>query len=399
MEVRAEQDKALKLSMLRLCFYLTLVSNLVIFIAQPLDIVILESLASRCLMLCNMAAFFLTANHCLKQYIPYKVNQILTIVFILGFSFVSYELSSGSGMYSYIIRMWCYLALPFYFLYIDYLKPDRKMINFIFITSFLVSVLFIFLSFSKYSYAGYEAFLGTNRAWLTLGYDNPNQTAMYLLIIIIILFCAFHFYKKRYARLLILLDIIYMAKLLTDTSSRTCIIIAILVAAAILFKRKYTVSRYIVAGILLLPAIFMFAYPYLYEHGWVYLFEMGGKADFSARSYIFQATLSSVSDKILFGDFGTYQLQNLHNGALSVYASLGLVGLLFFYIYYFRAYFNILKNEIRSRTAYISFIGLLAVFIHACTEGAFIIGGSMYAGSLSILIFLVKLDGKEVQLK
>lgn len=399
MDYMIDQDNTLKLKVFRICFYLTLISNLVIYIAQPLDISILNTLASRSFMLCNLVSFIFVINLSLRHYVPYKTHQIVIIVFMICFSFISYLFDSNCGLYDYIIRLWCYLALPFYFLYIDYLKPNKSMINFAFIVTFLVSINFILLSLSKYKYAGYEAFIGTHSAWLTLGYENPNQTAMYLLITIIILYCALSYYRNKLARILILSDIIYMAVLLFKTSSRTSIVIGVIVTVIILFKKKYYISKYIVIGILLLPAIFMFLYPYLYKNGWIFLFQFGGKTDYSSRSIIFLNVLLSLKNKFLFGAFGTYQLKNIHNGTLSVFSSLGLVGLVLFYIYYFRAYFNIFKNSIKSKTALISLIGLLAVFIHACTESAFIVGGSMYAGTLNVLIFLVKLDWKEVNRK
>jgi O-antigen ligase len=106
--------------------------------------------------------------------------------------------------------------------------------------------------------------------------------------------------------------------------------------------------------------------------------------------------LLTVKDRFLFGDFGTYQLKNLHNGTLSIYSSLGIIGLVLFYVYFFRAYLYILVNGFKCRAAFIAFLGLLAIFVHSCTESAFMIGGSMYAGTYSILLILVKLDRKKV---
>lgn len=400
MDVNIKKARLVKMNIFRCCFYITLVSNLTIFIAQPLNIIVLETVASRCFMLSNLVAFiFIVMQNIQGCIVPNKTNEIVTIFAIIIFSFVSYLLSSNGGMYNYIIRLWCYLALPFYFLYVDYLEPNKKLISFVFSINFLISMVFILLSFSKYRYAGYKNFLGTNDQWLTLGYDNPNQTAMYLLITIIILFCAICYYSKNIVRILIFLDIIYMVKLLIETSSRTCILIAILITVIILFKKKYTISKYIVIVILLLPSIFMFVYPLFYENRWFLNFELWGKTDYSSRIYMFITALSSVKHEFLFGNFATNQLQNVHNATLSVYSSLGIVGLILFYIYYFRVYFNIISKGFKSRTAYISFIGLLVIFVHACTEAAFIVGGSMYAGILSILIFLVKLDWKEVKYK
>jgi hypothetical protein len=389
-------DTKVNTDIFKACFCITLISNLILYIAQPLDIVFLDAIASRSLMLTNLAAFLFAVILSLKEYLPYKTNQVFIICFMLIFSFASYFLSSSSGLYQYIIRIWCYMALPFYLLYIDFIRPSRRLINFVYINNLLASLLFILLSFSEYRYAGYEYYIGTNYAWLTLGYDNPNQTAIYLTITLIILISAISYYKSIMIRLFFLLDLIYIGWLILKTSSRTCILISILVLAAVLFYRRLKIPKLIVFIILLLPTIFLFTYPSLYRHGWFISSEYVGKEDYSSRSYIFIWTLRQLKNHYLFGDFGTYRLGNLHNGILSVLSSLGISGLLFFYIYYFRAYFYLLKHYIKSRTAYIAYIGLLAVFIHACTEGAFIAGGSVFAGSLSALIFLLKVEEKGV---
>jgi len=392
-----DRDRTLKISVLYFCFYITVISNLVIFIAQPLQITVLEILASRCYMVTNLVAFLLAINHSLRNYIPYITKQIITIIFIICFSWISYLSSSQGGIYNYIIRLWCFLALPFYFLYINYLKVDRRLLNFIFLINFLSSLVYILLSFSKYSYVGYEQYIGTSNAWLTLGYDNPNQTAMYLVINFIILICAFYYYNKKLIRIILMMDILYILVLLIKTSSRTCILIAGIIIIVILLKRNYRMSKYTIISILLLPAIFIIVYPILYKYNLLYFFSFGGKSDYVSRSDLYQAVLIGVKNQFLFGNFGHFQLQNLHNGILSIYASLGIVGVIFFYIYYIRAYLNLIVNGLKSKTAFIAMIGLLGVFLHSCTEGPFLVGGSMFAGSISILIYLVKLDEKGVE--
>lgn len=386
------QDKSKNLIVFQVCFYVTIISNLIIYIAQPLHIVLLETLASRCFILSNLVALFFVFNHCIKEYLPYKTQQMLTIFFILGYSLISYLMSNGSSLYTYLIRIFCYLALPIYFLYLDYLKPDKRMLNAIFLINILISIVFISLSFSKYKYAGYESFIGTDRAWLTLGYFNPNQTAMYLVITTIILLCTLYYYKNKGVKIILLIDIVYLVTMILQTSSRTSICVVIFILVVTLLKRRTGISKFMVLAILALPLFFILLYPFLYEHGWIYLFEYGGKADYSSRSDIFQSILASLKNQFLFGDFGTYQLQNLHNGILSVYSSLGVVGLVLFYLFYGRAFLHIQERQLQSKTAYTSMIGLLSIFLHACTESAFLVGGSMYAGSLSILILLVRLE-------
>ena len=391
-----KQEESNNTVVFKLCFYVTIVSNLVIYIAQPLHIVLLETLASRFFMLSNLVALFFVFNHCIRNYNPYKTQQLVTIIFLLAYTFLSFLLSNGSGLYTYIIRILCYLALPIYFMYLDYLKPDKWILNFIFILNILISLVFISLSFSNLRYAGYESFLGTDKAWLTLGYFNPNQTAMYLLITIIILLCALYYYKHKLLRFLLLLDIVYLGTLLYDTSSRTSIGVGILILIAVLLKRRPSISKGLILVVLSLPLLFLLLYPLMYEKGWIYILEFGGKMDYSSRSVIFEMILTSVQDRFLFGDFSAYQLQNLHNGVLSVYSSLGIVGLLLFYLFYTRAYLHLQARGLNSRTAYISMIGLLSIFLHACTESAFLVGGSIYAASLSSLILLTRLEDKDV---
>lgn len=395
MDFLVKQNSAQNLIFFKVCFYLTMVSNLIIYIAQPFDLTVLIALASRCYMLCSFGALCYTVFNSFRRYVPYKSIQILTIIFMVSFALVSYLLSNSSGMYQWIVRLLCYLALPVYLLYLDYLKPDKWTLHFIFLLSVIASLFFAALSFSSLRYAGYENYVGTSGAWMTLGYENPNQTAMYLLVTQIILLGAFYYYSKKSIRFLLFADVMYMGWLIIQTSSRTCIMISVLILVIGVLRKKFNIQKYIVTAILILPLLFFVLYPYLFGSGPVNSLEIVGKTDYSARGEIFRSAFTSVSNRFLLGDFSKYQLENLHNGPLSVYASLGLIGLIIFYIYYLRAYYRILSYGFQCQTAFIAFLGLLSVFIHSCTESSFLTGGAMYAGSLSVLILLTRTEGRE----
>ena len=396
MDAVIQKNKDRNIHVFKISYYVTLAADFFLLIAQPLNITILEMLSSRCFLICTVAVLIAAVSHSYQYYMPYKTHQIIILGFLLCFSFVSYLLSGSSGLYDYLVRMLCYIALPVYFIMIDYLKPDKIMIQVTFIVNILISGLFTYLSFSSYRYAGYESYIGTGGAWLTMGYHNPNQTAMYLLVNLIILLCALHYYKQKSIRFLLLIDSFYIGYLLFETSSRTCIIAGIFILLFTLPRRHYTISKFTATAVLFLPLIFILLYPTLFQNGWLHLLEFRGKSDFDSRNYIFRTAVATVSNQFLFGNYGMYQLRNLHNGILSVYSSLGLTGVLFFYLYYIKAYFHILSYGIKSKVAYISMGGLLAVFLHACTESAFLTGGSIYAGGLCILIYLTRLDSKEV---
>jgi hypothetical protein len=373
----------------KLCFCLTLVSNLVMYLVQPLDITLLNALASRCFMLTNLAAFFVVFLLHLRHYDAYRTGQLILIILMVCFSFVSYVLSDGVGLYSYIIHIWCYMALPFYFLYLDYLTPDRRLLHFIYLLSILSSLVFIGLSFSSYSYMGYEDYEGGAGACLTLGYDNPNQTAMYLVITLIILYSAIFYYRSVWMKAILLADCSYLVFLLTKTNSRICIFIGLLLTVQILLRRRSNAARLTVIGYMLLPVVFLLVYASFYNEINVFLNDTY-RITQDTRGIMFETILSSMKDNFIFGDFSSYQLPNAHNGVLSIYASLGIVGLLLYYLYMLRAYFHIISGGLNHKVAYTAFLGLLAVFIHACVESSFLTAGSMYAGSLSALICLAR---------
>jgi|GEM_PF-3305918 hypothetical protein len=391
MDYQREQDKSTVQNIFIIFFCMTLISNLVMYIAQPYHIELLNALASRCFMLTNLAAFFVVILINLRRYNVYQTYQILLLTLIACFSFVSYLLSENIGLYNYIIHIWCYLAFPFYLLYLDYLKSDRRLIHFIFIINFINSLVFINLSFSSLKYAGYESYLGTNNAIVTLGYSNPNQTAMYLVITFITLCCTFFFYKILVVKVTILADGIYLFLLLLKTQSRICIAIGILLLLIILLKRHPKIPKLIVAGVLLSPSIFLIGYSIYYTFV-SQLISSGSSKLYDNRGFLFLDTLSAIKNHFLFGYLSLYQLPNTHNGILSIYSSLGIISLLLFYVYMFRAYFHISSRGFTSKSAYIAFWGLLLVFLHACVESAFITAGSIYAGSISMLIYLSASD-------
>lgn len=384
------------LSIIHVCFYITVLSNLMIYITLPLNIILLATLASRCYILCNLITFLAAVILCTKKYMPYRTNQILIIIFMLLFSTISFVLSNGVTFFQYLTKILSYLAVPFYFLSIDYIIPKKKITDFVYLVNFLISIVFTFLSFSSYSYKGYAHYLGTKNAWLTLGFSNPNQTAMYLMLNFIVLFCTYFYYKKKLLRVTAFLFLIYIGKLLYNTSSRTCIITVIIIIAIILLKRKNQVSDLGIIAFLLIPTVFMILYPVLYKNGLFLQREILGKTDYGTRSIFYEQALNALKSNWLFGNYGKFRLANLHNGTLSVLSSLGIAGFISFYACYFRAHFQIKTYGPKSKSSFIAWIGLLAVFLHTCAESALITGGAMYAGSISVLIYLAKSDDKEV---
>jgi hypothetical protein len=276
------------------------------------------------------------------------------------------------------------MAIMLSMYYLDYIKIDRKLINYIFIINFIISLWFVYLSLSEYAYKGHPTYL-------TLGYSNPNQTAMFLLFNIITLIAANNFYKNKIIKTLIFIITIYLSYLIYLTDSRICFIVLIIIFVFNFRKKKFKIPKLAVFIITLTPILFMIVYTKLFTSNILLNFEFLGKAFYSGREHILLDVLEDIKNNMILGKLGLYQFENVHNGVLSIIVSLGLLGLILYYLYMLRVLFRV-AQKLNNKTAYIAFCGILMVFVQSSAESALMVSGSVYAAAVSILYLLTRVE-------
>lgn len=89
----------------------------------------------------------------------------------------------------------------------------------------------------------------------------------------------------------------------------------------------------------------------------------------------------------LFGDFSRYRFDNLHNGYLSIMATVGVPSMVLFISLLYQKT-TALLNYISQRHQRLAYIGLLFLIMHMAFEAAFFTAGSVYAVSVLILVWL-----------
>jgi hypothetical protein len=272
---------------------------------------------------------------------------------------------------------------------VGFTKCTRDLKKFIFAVNIVISVVFIVFSFIPSI-----AYSGELEDSLYMGFNNPNETAIYLMANICILVLFFDMLKRWLYKVPLLLVIAYLILLLYRTDSRTALIATILVILYQLFARKWVVPKWAIIVAALFPVVFLLVYAYLFRYHYFLDWEILGKPFYSGREDDFIRVLSLLRQEWMFGDVGKYYFTNLHNGPLSILASIGVMGYgtyLLSTIYTLRYY----HDYVRTKSQTIALIVILAIFVHSSAEATFIVGGAHYSIIVATFYLLLRDDGQE----
>ena len=251
-------------------------------------------------------------------------------------------------------------------------------------TGVVMSLVYINLYHSEYRTVfetKYGRFFGEE---VTLGYPNPNQTAMFLFVAMVILSIGIFWVKKPLVKTLLIADAAYMAVMLEQTKSRAGLLLLIIFLSAIFLMRKREIPSKLVKLVVLLPFIYAIVAMFFIEtFGDVTLW---GESIFNGREGVYGKYLDNISlVNFILGDFARFRFENLHNSYVSIAATAGIVTVICF-VYFLRQL--LLFNHGNAMTSWyskIAYIGVLCVIIHSCGEAAFLVSGSTYA----FLVFMI----------
>lgn len=119
------------------------------------------------------------------------------------------------------------------------------------------------------------------------------------------------------------------------------------------------------------------------------LVEFIGESLFNGREEIYARYFDNLDVfNFLFGDYVKFHFDNMHNGYVSIAATVGIVAL-GSYIVFLKAnlYRNLWKLE-DTFTDKVAFTGFLCTLMYTSTEAAMIVGGSNYAFLLACVYML-----------
>ena len=317
----------------------------------------------------------------------------------LIFSTIIGALATGwQTLSEHIVNYMCFLMVPAYFIMFKDVKSIGRIRRHVYFAFFVYAGLFFWISRSKLAYIGYNRWGTYYGNDLTLGYDNANEVAIYLLITFIVIFSCLFSVQKNAFKMIVLGIEGWLFYLLWQTHSRASVIsvlfVLVLFLTGFVKKIKTRLQNFIVA----LPALafpIIWAFPEFFST----LIVMGESAG-GERSMVYGQFLNMMTAvSFFFGDYGTKAGANLHNSYLSIFANFGIIAMVL-YITFLCAILKEYREEHEmDQVSFVAFAGIFGMIIHGIAEGSVWISGSVYAGLLGMLILLMIPRGQTEQME
>ena len=207
-----------------------------------------------------------------------------------------------------------------------------------------------------------------------------------MVCLFIVVSAMFYYKSNRLIRNVALIEACFLGFLIYKTDCRAVIVICLAVVVYMFCRTSIHIQPLLLSAVFVIPIIYTIAiicFPSL-----AYIEFMGDTIE-NGRLYITFEYIESLDVfDFMFGNFGKYQLSNMHNGMLSVVASLGIVvfGVYFLGLYF--AYKRILSGASGKRDFIPLALGMLGIIIHSIAEAAPLVAGSVYAASIFMLAYL-----------
>ena len=223
---------------------------------------------------------------------------------------------------------------------------------------------------------------------ITLGFNNPNETAIYLMICVFMLLAAVFHYKSIFKRLLFGVELLFMLYLVYATACRAVILLVAAVLLTTLFFRRFAVTKGVIRAMFLV-AVAVFLISFMFPNmGNIVI--MGEVAD-TGRGAIINEYLEDLTViSFILGDFQEYPLNNMHNAFLSLLAAFGVLSACAYWGFYYRGFLSICGRKTESLEGRTLQLGCLAMVVHGAVEGALLTAGVIYAASAFLLLFMLE---------
>lgn len=376
--------------------YLTLICNFLILYGNAYQNKLLVSWGTRFLVLYVFLMGVIAALWHARQK-TLSASGFFYLMLII--STIVGALATGWRTFSqHLVNYMCFLMVPAYFILFKDLKSIGRVRRHVCFAFFVYAGLFFWLSSGKLAYIGYNRWGTYYGNDMTLGYDNANEAAIYLLITFIGIFAVFFTVQQFLLKIAVIGIEAWLLYLIWQTHSRAAFLSALIVILFIisgLAKKIKTGWRNVIVA---LPAVF-FPFVWAFPEFFSKLIVLGEASD-SGRSGIYGQFLNDLTvTSFFFGDYGTKAGANLHSSYLSIFANFGIVAMTLYIVFLCTVLKEYCEEHEMDQVSYVAFAGILGLVIHGIAEGSVWISGTVYAGMLGMLILLMIPRGKTEQIE
>lgn len=208
----------------------------------------------------------------------------------------------------------------------------------------------------------------------TMGLGNPNGSAVYVLFTSMILLLAFISTSRKSVKIVLLALAGVLTYILYLLSSRTVFACVLLAWLSVIFSpilRKQRIFRY---AVLIAPLIMVIVQFFFNEK--IGDYEILGKELDTGRYEMYHDLLQQIILKpmqYVFGNICGYNFQNFHNGLLTIFASLGIIGVVWAAVIWNNKLKSI-EMDIQSPCQRLAYLFVLILLFDAIAESMTVIG-------------------------
>ncbi len=382
MIVRNAQNKS---PLVDVCICISMFSTLLILYGTPARKEAIVSFGTRVMLGIVLVGIILI---CIQ--ILYKESLLRRYLYFFTMVLLSFLIGVFSTSFSQTILRYanytCFFMLPLLLIIIPSITYKNAVRNIVFFYNWAAFFIYVYYYFSPYSHIMQGLYGEYYSDDLTLGFSNPNLTAMMLLVsLFIFIIDFFDKRQKKKPALIILFPAAVIFYFIWKTDCRAGIIVALFfVFFAMLTDLKFVLNRKIIFAIFSVPILYIF-FSLLSQ------INVMGASISTGRNEMYKLILNSTTFKsFLFGNYTDYAFNNSHNGYITVFATFGiLVTILFIACYYncYNFYADYLK-KINSKSRRVAFLGLLCIIVHSSVEASFLTTGTFCASSVGLLAVL-----------
>ncbi|MBR5236035.1 MAG: O-antigen ligase family protein [Clostridia bacterium] len=322
-------------------------------------------------------------------------NNLLLLLLLFGFSMGSIIITGRTRLYTYVIKLLTFMTMPICLAVYREMRCPKMLRNWIYFLYIGLSGVYMYAAnlstaYDMVDYYGYE-YISKE---LVMGFANPNAAGMTLMICAGVIFSAMLSVKNRLFKVLLLADFCQLCWLIWLTKSRACILaFSIVLILYIIGRNKRKISRRTIMFFMLVPFIYWFltfSGLSIFESAQFMGEDLGTGRNAIYMDYMGQRELSGF----LIGNFMSFRFKNMHNGYITVLATIGIAGFIPFFLF-LRSSFNAFADRYDlTKSQFFAAYLILGVMAHQAVESALLSSGLVY-GSGFALLYLLSLPDKE----
>lgn len=373
--MNADRPKVIKIQKKQFV-YIMLFGMMLIQIATPLHFESIQSAGVWLIFCSSVASFGFTVG---KKWTGVNLLLLVSLVITIVLSM----LCSSQLSYRSVVVAMCFIEIPLFLGSFANVNSAniRKTVYGCFA---LLAVYYVVLSFSRLSHVYYGNYGSIIASYLTLGYDNPNETSIHLFSCMIVLVSASYACRQRWKRFIVQVEIIAIMLLILGTQSRTGIVAMVFLIVFVCFFRNRKLPSVVCGLSFMMPLVFIIISLWSVSSNWSLL----GDAFDTGRGEIYREVLNNIGIiSFLFGDYN-FEFQNLHNGFWAVFGTLGFIGVTLFFVFLYKNIRNVWSIVKWDKVSKAALIGLMLLIVNSSTEATYFVGGSSFAAEV-IAVYLL----------